>query len=90
MDQDINDKWMWWFVPNESKIYRRNKENWSYYNRYHRRFYYNDDSETCPMNFAIPISVTPVAASFAIEGAVAVFDILPPSNQLSQFENDYT
>ena len=41
------------------------------------------------MNFALPISVTPVAASFAIEGAVADFDILPPSNPLSKFENDY-
>ena len=42
------------------------------------------------MNFAFPISVTPVAASFAIEGAVADLDILPPSNPLSEFENDYT
>ena len=42
------------------------------------------------MNFTPHISVTPVAASFAIEGVVADFDILPPSNQLSEFENDYT
>ena len=41
------------------------------------------------MNFALPISVTPVAASFTIEGAVADFEILPPSNSLSEFENDY-
>ena len=42
------------------------------------------------MNFSLPISVRPVAASFAIEGAVADFDILPPSNRLTEFENDYT
>ena len=41
------------------------------------------------MNFALPISVIPVVASFAIEGAVADFGILPPSNPLSEFENDY-
>ena len=41
------------------------------------------------MNLAIPISVTPVAASFAIEGTEAVFHIIPPSNPLSKFENDY-
>ena len=41
------------------------------------------------MNLAIPISVTPVAASFTIEGAEAVFHILLPSNPLSEFENDY-
>ena len=41
------------------------------------------------MNFALPTSVTPVATSFAIEGAVVDFDILPPSNPLSEFENDY-
>ena len=42
------------------------------------------------MNLVIPISVTPVATSFAIEGAEVVFHILPPSNPLSEFENDYT
>ena len=41
------------------------------------------------MNFALPILVTPVVASFANEGLVADFDILPPSNSLSEFENDY-
>ena len=41
------------------------------------------------MNFTIPISVTPVASSFSIEGAAVVFDILPPSNSLSEFENEY-
>ena len=41
------------------------------------------------MNFALPFLVTPVSASFAIEGAVADFDILPPSNPLSEFENNY-
>ena len=89
MDQDTNSKWTLWSVPNKSRIYRRNNENWSYYNQFHRRFYYNDESETCPMNLAIPISVTPVVASFTIEGAEAVFHILPPSNPLSECENDY-
>ena len=41
------------------------------------------------MNFALPISVTPLAASFSIEGAVADFNILPPSIPLSEFDNDY-
>ena len=83
------NKWTWWSVPNESRIYRINNENWSYYGQFHRRFYFNDESETYPLNFAIPISVTPVAASFSIEGVVAVFDILPSNNSLFEFENDY-
>ena len=41
------------------------------------------------MNFALPISIRPVAASFVIEGTVPDFNILPPSNPLSEFENDY-
>ena len=42
-----------------------------------------------PMNYALPISVHPVGASFAIEGTVADFNILPPINPMSEFENDY-
>ena len=41
------------------------------------------------MNFAIPISVKSVATSFCIEGTEAAFNLLPPSNALSEFENDY-
>ena len=50
----------------------------------------NNESDTCPLNVAIPILVIPVAAGFSIEGAEAVFDLLPPSNALSEFENYYT
>ena len=42
-----------------------------------------------PMNYALPISVCPVGASFEIEGTVADFNILPPINPLSEFEHDY-
>ena len=41
------------------------------------------------MNFVLPISVRLVSVSFVIEGRVADFNILPPSNPLSKFENDY-
>ena len=41
------------------------------------------------MNYALPISVSPVAASFVIEGRVADFSILSASNPLSEFENYY-
>ena len=67
----------------------QNGGNWTFYHRRGRRFYYNDEVETLPMNFALPISVWPVGTSFAIEGTVADFNILPPINPMSEFENDY-
>ena len=42
-----------------------------------------------PLTYALPISVFSVGASFVIEGSVADFNILPPSNPLSEFEDDY-
>ena len=42
------------------------------------------------MNYALSISVCSVGASFVTEGRVEDFNILPPSNLLSEFENDYT
>ena len=48
-DQNTNNKWTWWSVPNESRIYRRNNGNWFFNNKFHRRFYYNNEAETLPM-----------------------------------------
>ena len=90
-DRDIKTKWMWGSVPTELRIYKRNKDNWSYYRQTRcRRFALVDESDTCPLNVAISISVKPVAVRFSIEGAEAVFNLLPPSNALSKFENDAT
>ena len=41
-----------------------------------------------PMNYALPISVRPVGTSLAIEGKVEDFDILPPINPMTEFEDD--
>ena len=41
------------------------------------------------MNFAIPISVNAVAAGFFIERAETAINLLPPSNALLEFENNY-
>ena len=89
MDQDIKSKWKWWSVPNKDRIYMRNGGNWTFYHRQGRQFYYNDEVDTLPINYALPISVSPVGASFVIEGKVEDFNILPPSNPMSEFENDY-
>ena len=42
------------------------------------------------MNFVIPISVNAVAAGAYIEGTEVAFNLLPASDALSEFENDYT
>ena len=42
-----------------------------------------------PLNYALPISVSPVGASYVIEGKAEDFVILPPINPMSQFEDDY-
>ena len=41
------------------------------------------------MDFALPILVKPVTASFVIEGTVVAFNILPPRKFLSELENNY-
>ena len=42
-----------------------------------------------PLNYALPISVSPVGTSYVIEGKVEDFVILPPINPMSEFEDDY-
>ena len=90
-DQDIKSKQMWWSVPTESPLYKRNKDKWSYFRKTCcRRFALDNELDTCPLNVSISISVKPVAAGFFIEGAETIFNLLPPTNALSKFENDYT
>ena len=89
LDQDVKKKWDWWSAPNDDRIYIRNSGTWTFYHQRGRRFYYSDEVDTVPMNYALPISVRPVGASFAIEGKVEDFNILPPINHMSEFENDY-
>ena len=89
LDQNVKSKWKWWSVLNDERIYIKNSENWTFYHKQNHRFYYSDEVDTLPMNYALPISVCPVGASFVIEGRVEDVNILPPSNPLSEFENNY-
>ena len=41
-----------------------------------------------PTNYTLPILVRPVGTSFAIDRSVEDFDILPPCNPLSEFEDN--
>ena len=50
---------------------------------------YNSEVDTVPFNYALPISVSPVGASYAIEGRAEDFVILPPINPMSEFEDNY-
>ena len=88
--QDIEKKWVWWSVPDESRIYQQNNDNWFYYCQDFRRFYLDDETDTYPLDLALSISVVPVAPSFCIEGSVAVFNLLPSVNALSEFEDDFS
>ena len=47
----------------------------------------DDKVAICPLDFALPISVIPVATSFCIEGPEAVFNLLPRINNLPEFGN---
>ena len=42
-----------------------------------------------PLHYALPISVSPVGASYIIEGKVEDFVISPPANPMSEFEDHY-
>ena len=48
----------------------------------------DEETNTCLLNFALPISVSPVANSFKIEGPATEFVLLPPVNTLSDFEDE--
>ena len=85
---DWFDKWIWWSVPGESRIYQRSGECWSYYSQRRRRYYMNEVINNCPLDLALPISVSTVANSFKIEGPVAAFALHPPVNTLLDFEDE--
>ena len=86
---NFENKWIWWSVPGESRIYKQNKDNWSYYCQAFRRFYLDNETATCPPDFNLLITVPPVATSLCIEGPGSVFNLLPATNALSESENDY-
>ena len=87
LDQNVRRKWKWWSVPNDERIYIHNSGNWSFYHKHGRRFYYNSEVDTVPLTYALPISVSPVGASYVIDGKVEDFVIPPPVNPMSQFED---
>ena len=54
-----------------------------------RRWYYlNEVVNNCPLDLALPISVSTIANSFKIEDPVAAFALYPPVNTLSDFEDE--
>ena len=55
-----------------------------------RCFYFNDETDTCPLDIALPFSTVLVANSFSIERPVAAFSHLPPINALSEFEDEHS
>ena len=63
---------------------------WSYYRQAFRCYYLDNETATCPLDLALPISVVSVATSFVIEGPAAIFSLLPPVNALSEFEDEYS
>ena len=76
-DQDVGGKWIWWSVPRESQIYHGNNKSWSYYRQVHRRYYLDDETDTCPCESALPISVVLVTAnSFRIQRQPREFVLL--------------
>ena len=48
----------------------------------------DNSADTCPLNLAVPISVSTVDNSFKIKVQVLQFNLLPPTNFLSDFEDD--
>ena len=48
----------------------------------------NEVINNCPLDLALPISVSTVANSFKIEGPVAAFALHPPVNTLSDLEDE--
>lgn len=78
-----------WCLLNQESA-EETRTNGSYYqNTLCRCFALDIESYTCPFNIAILISVKPVAAGISFVGAKVVFNLLPPSNALSEFENEY-
>ena len=90
VDQDIEDKWVWWSVPEESRIYQRNNKNWIYYPQAFCHYYLDNETATLPLYLSLSITVVPVANSFSIEGPAAAFSLLPPVNTLLEFEDEYS
>ena len=72
----------------ESRIYQCSGEGWCYYSQRRRRYYLNEVINNCPLDLALPISVSTVANSSKIEGPVAAFALHPPVNTLSDFEDE--
>ena len=54
----MNNKWVWWSVPSETWLYKRNCNYWFLYTQcYSRRYYYCNTVESCLVNQASPVSV---------------------------------
>ena len=86
-DQDVGKKWKWWLVQGESRIYRRNDNSWTFYRQFRRRYYLDEDTQTCPGPEAMPVSVAPLTSICIVtEGHSRNFVLLSPINSLSDFE----
>ena len=58
-----------------------------FYHKHGRRFYYNSEVDTVPLTYALPISVSPVGASYVIEGKVEDFGIPPHNERIELYEH---
>ena len=84
VDQDVREKWIWWLVE---RIYQRTGETWSYYSQRRRHYYLDKETDTYPLDQALPISVSTASNSFKIKRPATEFISLPPFNALSDFVN---
>ena len=86
-DQDVGKKWKWWLRHANSRIYYCNYDGWTYFCNRHRRYCQEEDTQTCPVPDAVPISVVHITSSCVItEGYSRDFTLLSPINVLSDFE----
>ena len=65
------------------------RQKWSFYRQALCRYHLNNETNTCPFDYTLSISVVLVTAnSVTIEGQTREFVLLPTVNALSDFEAD--
>ena len=86
-DQDVEGQWIWWWVLGEPWIYHQHDESWSYCRQAYRRYYLVDETDTCPCEDAVTVSVVPVTANCVqTEGYNRESVLLSAVNSPSNFE----
>ena len=81
---------MWWLVLGEIYIYQRTGETWSYYSQRQSHYYLGEETNACPLDQALSVSVSTVPNYFKIKETATKFTFLLPLNSLSDFKDEST